>query len=84
MIRFGPQTIPLNFDAWTGLSLDLANTPVWTNSLSFLDGSGKGAASFFVPPALVGWPGTLHHAVVTLDINLATTFVTEPAAIRLY
>lgn len=81
---FGPQTIPLNFDVWTSLSLDLADTPVWTNTLSFLDGSGKGTASFNVPPALVGWPGTLHHAVVTLDISLSTTFVSEPVAVKLF
>jgi hypothetical protein len=80
----GPQTIPLNFDSWTSLSLDLADTVVWTNSLSFLDAAGMGSASFNVPPALVGWPNTLHHAIVALDINLASTFVSEPAAVRLY
>jgi hypothetical protein len=81
---FGPQTIPLNLDAWTSLSLDFANTAVWTNSLWFLDAAGKGTASFNVPPALVGWPMQLHHAVVTLDGNLASTFVTEPVAVKLY
>ncbi|HEU4418738.1 MAG TPA: choice-of-anchor tandem repeat NxxGxxAF-containing protein [Planctomycetota bacterium] len=81
---FGPQTIPLNLDTWSGLSLDFANTAVWTNSLWFLDAAGKSTASFNVPPALVGWPDTLHHAVVTLDGNLASTFVTEPVAVRLY
>lgn len=80
----GPQTIPLNFDVWTDLSLNFANTPVWINSLWFLDAAGKGTASFHVPPALVGWPGMLHHAVVTLDMTLTTTFVTEPVAVRLY
>src|SRR5262245_45039588 len=43
------------------------------NSLWFLDAAGKGTASFNVPPALVGWPTQLHHAVVTLDTNLAST-----------
>ncbi len=79
----GPQLIPLNFDVWTSVSLDLSNSVVWTNSLWFLDAAGKGNASFNVPPALVGWPHTLHHAVIALDINLASTFVTEPAAVRL-
>jgi hypothetical protein len=81
----GPQTIPLNFDAWTQLSLDLANTGVFTNSLWFLDGNGKGTASFNLPPALPGAQGlNLHHAVVALTYDLASTFVSEPAALRLY
>jgi hypothetical protein len=80
----GPQTIPLVFDGWTQLSIDLANGPVYTNSLSFLDGFGKGTASFNLPPALVGVPSQLHHAVVTLDFNLQSTFVTEPAALRMF
>ena len=72
------------FDGWTQLSIDLANGPVYTNSLSFLDGFGKGTASFNLPPALVGVPSQLHHAVVTLDFNLQSTFVTEPAALRMF
>ncbi|MFY9344331.1 MAG: choice-of-anchor tandem repeat NxxGxxAF-containing protein, partial [Planctomycetota bacterium] len=82
----GPQTIPLNFDFWTQLSLDLANTTVYTNSLWFLDGAGKSSlASFTMPPAVPGAQGlTLHHAVVTLDINLVSTFVSEPSALKLY
>jgi hypothetical protein len=81
----GPQLIPLNFDAWTQLSLDLANTAVFTNSLWFLDGQGKSTASFNLPPGLPGAQGlNLHHAVVALTYNLASTFVSEPASLRLY
>jgi len=80
----GPQTIPSVFDGWTQLSIDLANGPVYTNSLSFLDGFDKGTASFNLPPALVGVPSQLHHAVVTLDFNLRSTFATEPAALRMF
>jgi hypothetical protein len=41
-------------------------------------------ALLVLPTGLVGLVGPLHHAVVTLDINLATTFVTEPAAVDFY
>ena len=81
------QTIPLNFDPlWTQLSFDLANTVVWKNSLWFLDAQGKGAASFTMPPGYPGFDGvTVHHAVVTLNpANLASTFVSEPVAVKLY
>jgi hypothetical protein len=81
----GPQTIPLNFDAWTQLSLSLANSVVYTNSLGFLDANGRGAASLNMPAGLGALANqTLHHAVVALDINLASTFVTEPAFVRFY
>lgn len=81
---FGPQTIPLNLDPWTQLSLDLSNTAIYSNTLSLLDANGRGTASFNLP-ALPVFAGTdLHHAVVALDFNLATTFVTEPVALRLF
>ena len=82
---FGPQLIPLNLDSWTQLSLSLANTAVYSNSLGFLDAQGKAAASFNLPPAIPGAQGLeLHHAVVVLDYALASTFVSEPASLRLY
>ncbi|HEX6811229.1 MAG TPA: choice-of-anchor tandem repeat NxxGxxAF-containing protein [Planctomycetota bacterium] len=81
----GPQTIPLNFDAWTQLSLDLANSSVYTNSLWFLDAQGRSTASFNLPGGLPGAQGLeLHHAVVVLNGNLASTFVSEPASMRVY
>jgi hypothetical protein len=82
---FGPQTIPLNFDGWTQLSLNLANTAVYTNSLWFLDAQGRSTASFNLPPALPGAQGLqLHHAVVVLNGSLASTFASEPSALKLY
>ena len=80
----GPQTIPLVFDGWTQLSLDLANSPIYANSLWFLDAAGKSTASFNLPPGLAGVPGQLHHAVVTLDASLTSTYVTGPAALRMF
>jgi hypothetical protein len=81
----GPQTIPLNFDIWTQLSIDMADTPVWNNTLWFTDAAGKSSASFVLPPGLPSLLGTtLHHAAVIFDNSLVSTFVTEPASVRLY
>lgn len=81
---FGPQIVPLNVDPWLQLSLDLANTSIYTNTLSLLDANGRGTASFNFP-ALPVFAGTdLHHAVVALDFSLNSTFVTEPVAVRLF
>ncbi len=83
----GPQNIPLNNDVWTSISLNLANSAVYPNSIWFLDAAGKNVApaSFNLPPAIPGAQGLmLHHAVVVLDFNtLASTYVSEPAALRL-
>lgn len=84
---FGPQNIPLNNDAWTQLSLDLANTPVYQNSLWFTDAQGKNAApaAFVLPPFPAGQGLMLHHAAIVLDFaTLATTHVSEPVSVRLY
>ncbi len=82
----GPQTVPLNFDvAWTQLSLDLMNTPVWTNTFWFTDANGRATASFNLPPGIPGLVGTrLHHAVALFDLSLNSTYVSEPSGVRLY
>ena len=85
----GPQNIPLNFDPlWTMLSINAANSPLWVNTIGFLDANGKGiGASAFVMPVgfssgLVG--ATVHHAALVLDGSLTSQFVTEPSALKLY
>lgn len=81
----GPQTIPLNFDAWTQLSLDLAGTVVYPGSFGVTDGLGKANASFVLPPGFPTLQGnTLHHAVVVLNFSLQSVFVSEPSALFLY
>lgn len=84
----GPQMVPLNNDPlWTAASLDLADSPVWFNTLGFLDADGRGVgpAGFLLPPGLQGLQGTtLHHAAVVIDLTLASTFVTEPVALKLF
>lgn len=84
MTPLGPQTIPLNFDAWTNLSLALANSAVYTNSLWFTDVQGQATASFNLPPATGLGTLLLHHAVIALDLSLMQTFVSEPVALKLY
>lgn len=83
----GPQTVPLNFDGWTQLSLDLANSPIYANSLWFTDPQGvaMAPASFTLPPGVSGAQGLLlHHAAVVLDFaTLQSTFATDPTSLRL-
>lgn len=84
----GPQVVPLNLDPlWTTVSLNAANSPIWFNSFGFLDANGKGvgAAGFLLPSGLSALAGTtLHHAAVVLDLSLASTFATEPVAVKLF
>lgn len=81
----GPQQVSLNFDAWSQLSLDFVNTAIWSNTFWFTDAFGRSTASFNLPPGVPGLLGLqLHHAAVLFDLNLASTFVTEPSGVRLY
>ena len=81
----GPQTIPLNFDQWTTLSLSLANSIVYPMSLFVTDAQGQASSSFTLPPGIAGVPtGILHHALITLDFGLAQTYVSSPVAVRLH
>jgi hypothetical protein len=62
--------VPLNWDAYTDLTLDLANTPVLTDTFGSLDGLGKASASLNVgagvlPPTAFGI--VLSHAYVAFD-----------------
>ncbi len=82
----GPQTVPLNFDpTWTQLSIDLANSVVWTNTLWFTDAQGKSTASFTLPPGIPGMAGlTLHHAGLLFNNSLVSTHATEPSALKFF
>jgi len=62
--------VPLNWDIYTELTLNFANTPTFANTMGTLDGSGHSSASLNVnpgeiPPAAVG--AVLYHAFVALD-----------------
>ena len=79
----GPQVIPLNLDAWTQLSLDLAGAVIYPGSIGVTDAAGAASGAFSLPPAILG-PIDLHHAAVLLDAQLTSTFVSEPAALRVF
>ena len=62
--------VPLNWDVYTDVSLQFANTPVLTDTMGTLDGDGRAVASFnptpgLIPPAAVGF--VLHHAALAVD-----------------
>ncbi|MCB9879146.1 MAG: hypothetical protein H6835_16240 [Planctomycetes bacterium] len=85
----GPQHVPLVYDPfWTQMSLELANSALWPNSVGVTDQDGVpfgGPAGFTLPPGFPSLLGTtLYHAVVTLDGNLVSTFVSEPSAVLLH
>ncbi|MFN3242759.1 MAG: hypothetical protein ACE37K_14750 [Planctomycetota bacterium] len=75
----GPLTIPLNFDAYTDLTVALFNTSVFSNTLSVLDANGRATAALNLPAGTL-----LHHAVVGLDFTLSETFVSEPATVNIF
>lgn len=68
-VLLGGLAVPLNVDPWLSLSLALANTPVYPNSLGVLDATGRAAAALVLPPlndpSLVGQ--ALWHAYVVHD-----------------
>lgn len=67
------------------LSLDLANTSVWGNTIFYTNAAGKSTATFTLPPGYPSFLGlTLHHAAVLFDFSLVSPFVTEPSAVKFY
>ncbi|MEO0649584.1 MAG: hypothetical protein AAFZ65_02755 [Planctomycetota bacterium] len=66
-LPLGGVVVPLNFDAVTNLSLTLANSGTFVNTLSTLDANGDAFAQIVLPavPALVGQ--TLNAAAVVID-----------------
>ncbi len=62
--------VPLNFDPYTSLTLDFANTALLTDTFGTLDASGRASASFNVTPGLIPAVAvglTLHHAAIATD-----------------
>ncbi len=78
----GNVLVPLVPDAWTTMSLGLANTSVYPGSIGVLDASGAATAAMVVPPAwspaLVGQ--TVYHAYVVLQ---GSNFVHASNAVKL-
>lgn len=83
---FGGAPIALNPDAWTSLGLDLLNAGPWSGTFGVLDGQGRAAAQFALPPGLGVLAGVdLAHVLVVLDgATLAVPFAGEPCGLRLH
>ena len=85
---FDDFVLPLNYDAYTGVTLKLANKGPWQNTLGVLDGSGGTTASIVVPAgldsSLVGT--TFHHAALVFEVLPTTaglTFVSNAVPLTL-
>jgi len=80
-VKLGSLTLPLNADAYFGLTLTNPNAPPLASSLGFLSAEGNGSTSFAfppsTPPALVGM--TLHHAFAVLDVRASSIDFTSNA-----
>lgn len=78
-IPFGSINVPIVYDGYTQFTLTSPNSPLLANSLSLLDGLGKGQASFILQPGsspnLVG--ATIFHTylLVTPAIDFASNSV---------
>ncbi|MBL9077482.1 MAG: metallophosphoesterase family protein [Planctomycetes bacterium] len=75
--------VPLNPDPWFTLSLQLANSPIYQNSIGLLDATGSANAAFVLPPltdpVLVGT--VVHHAYVVGD-GATLTLASNPVRLR--
>jgi len=73
-------TLPLNMDAFTFFSINSANTPMFSNFLGKMDGSGVAAATLNSP----AFPGTVgvkvHFAYALID---KFDFVSNPVTIEM-
>lgn len=65
----GGHHVPLNLDAYTDLTVTLANSPVLVNTSGVLGPSGAITANIVLPPGvLTGLTGlVLHHAAITAN-----------------
>ncbi len=66
--QFGRVQIPLNIDAYTGVTLALANTASFAGFKGRLDSRGRATARLVVPAATgTVSPFDLHHACLVFD-----------------
>ena len=63
----GGVTLPLNWDVFTNLVLDLANTPLFPDFLGTLDGAGRGNAQIFTAPLPPSSAGTTMYFAYALN-----------------
>jgi hypothetical protein len=79
--------VPLNWDVYTELTLNFANTTTFTNTMGTFDGLGRSSASLNVlagqiPATAVG--AVLYHAFVALDPGTShLTWASNPVGITI-
>lgn len=66
-IKLGGVQIPLNYDAYTDITIGSALPPVYFDFAGKLDQDGKASAAIKVPSGLKALPFTLHHAYLVVD-----------------
>lgn len=77
----GMATLPLNWDIFTSLGIDLINTPAFANFMGPLDGNGAGSATFDTLGAIPSAAGlTLYFAFAVAS---PWDFVSNPVSIYL-
>ena len=80
----GGTLVPLNYDAYTQLTLALPNQPPLSSSFGLLDGQGAALSAFGLPagasPTLVGL--TLDHAVLVIDLTAPQPVVLASNPVR--
>ncbi len=81
----GAQTLPLVFDAYTGLSLAQAGGPIFVGTLGVIGSQGVAQAAIALPaglsPTLLGL--VLHHAYVAFDpVSGLVNFVSSPVELQ--
>lgn len=80
----GGQTLPLNWDNFTYFGFQMANTPIFMNFMSTLDGTGYAEAQFDtlgpLPPELVGFK---FYFAYTLIDKPAYKFVSNPVEVEI-
>jgi hypothetical protein len=82
---FSGFTVPLNIDYWFNLSLQAANSAVYTNTFGVLDAQGRSTASFNMPAGYPAFAGlTVNHAYGVIDGGGNVTHVSLPGGVLLY
>jgi hypothetical protein len=77
----GGITLPLNWDLFTNTVAALLNSPVFSNFLGTLDGTGGASAQLSLGPLPLGFTGTVMRFAYLL--NAPFDFVSNPAAIEI-
>ncbi len=84
-LAVAPVFLPLNWDAYSALSLQQAGQGIFQDTLGFLDPSGTGTARIQIPPlsnpALAGLE--LRHAFLTITLLGQVSFASNATSLQL-